>query len=99
MLSLACSRPPSDLCPASLHGETEPNYYIYGGSEKIVVRLVSVAVECLPVPHRAAQSKASKADTYTSYEIAATAVISYKINDPDYLKSSIVFGDVIFEDI
>jgi hypothetical protein len=81
-----------NLCPKSLVGRTanEGSNIQWGkGEPKIEARTASVALECLRIRNPAVQTTKIKREAYTTYSIAATAQIMYKINDADFLQTSI----------
>jgi len=96
----------TNLCPATLRGEPSlsESGLQWGGntsSPKVTASIVRVAVECIPVNTPATTENNVKVPASTSYQLAATATIDYKVLDPQWLERSTAYTDlqanVVFE--
>jgi len=96
----------TNLCPATPLGATSPSEsgIQWSGntpSPKVTADIVGVAVECIPVNSPATTENGVKVPASTSYHLAATATINYRILDAQWLAKSTAYTDlqatVVFE--
>lgn len=90
-------------CPTGITAQPSSHSGIVWGGDKakIQAEIISVAVECYPVRHRSIEREKARREAFTDYKIAATANVTYKIKDEQFLarvtKDGNIEATVIFE--